>query len=73
MYRNRNYHISLVIRWEFLPFQNNPKNLDPSYKTDLDLLELFRKGKTHIIAKFHRTDLFICSLSREGKPCLIAE
>ena len=22
---------------DFFPFQNNPKNLDPSYKTDLDL------------------------------------
>ena len=22
---------------EFFSFQNNPKNLDPSYKTDLDL------------------------------------
>ena len=22
---------------EFFPFQNNPINLDPSYKTDLDL------------------------------------
>ena len=22
---------------EAFPFQNNPKNLDPSYKTDLDL------------------------------------
>ena len=28
---------------------------------------LFRKGKTYIIAKFHRTDLVICSHSREGK------
>ena len=28
---------------------------------------LFRKGKTCIIAKFHRTNLVICSLSREGK------
>ena len=28
---------------------------------------LFRKGKTHIIVKFHRTDLLTCSHSREGK------
>ena len=26
-------------------FQNNPKDLDPSCKTDLDLLGLFRNGK----------------------------
>ena len=45
-------------------FQDNPKDLDPSYKTDLDL---FKKGKTCIIAKFRRTDLVISSHSREGK------
>ena len=38
-------------------FANNPKYLDLSYKTDLDLWDcLVRKGKTCIIAKFHRTD-----------------
>ena len=38
-------------------FQNNPKNLDPSYKRDRSgSLGLFIKGKTCIIAKFHRTD-----------------
>ena len=32
------YQISSVIRQEFLfSFQNNPKDLDPSYKMDLDL------------------------------------
>ena len=31
------------------------------------------KGKTCIIAKFHRTDLIICSQSRELKPYLIAD
>ena len=30
-------------------------------------LGLFRKGKTHIIAEFHRTVVVICSHSREGK------
>ena len=29
--------ISSVIRRSFSPFQNNQKDLDPSYKTDLDL------------------------------------
>ena len=43
---------------EFFSFQNNPQNLD---------LGLFRKGKTHITAKFYRTDLVICSHSRERK------
>ena len=37
----------------FLP--NNPKNLDPSYKTDLDVWGC------------HRTDLVICCHSQEAK------
>ena len=31
--------LSLVIRREFFFFQNNPKDLDPSCKMDLDLLD----------------------------------
>ena len=31
------YHISSVIRWSFFFFQNNPKDLGLSCKTDLDL------------------------------------
>ena len=53
---------------EFFSFQNNPKNLDPSYKMDLDLW-----GKTPIIAKFHRADLVTCRHSRERKPHLRAK
>ena len=30
-------------------------------------MALFRKDKTHITAKLHRTDLIICTHSREGK------
>ena len=30
-------------------------------------LVLFRKGKTHMLAKFHRTDLVMCSHSKERK------
>ena len=37
------------------------------YKMNLDLWDCFRKSKTHIIAKFHRTDLVICNHSGEGK------
>ena len=53
---------------ELFPFQNKPKNPDPSYKMDLDFLGLFRKGNAPIIAKFHRTDLVtgICSHFGEG-------
>ena len=46
-------------------FRNSPKNLDPSYKMDLDFG--CRKGKICIGGKFHRTDLVICSHSRERK------
>ena len=28
-----------------LPFLNNPKDLDPSYKTDLDILNYFESKK----------------------------
>ena len=31
-----NYHISVAIRRSFVSFRNNSKNLDPSYKMNLD-------------------------------------
>ena len=38
--------ISLVIRWGiFFSYQNNPKNLDPSYKMDLDLWDCLGRVK----------------------------
>ena len=43
---------------------NNLKNLDLSFKANLDVLGCLKRVK---LAKFHRTDLAICSLSREGK------
>ena len=39
-----NYRISSVIG-QIFSFQNNPKNLDPSYKTDLDLLDCLGRVK----------------------------
>ena len=47
----------------FGSFLNNLKNLDPSYKTDLDVWDCLGKVKTCTIAKFHRTDSVICSHS----------
>ena len=38
------YRISSVIRQSFF-FQNNPKDLDPSYKRDLDLLDCLGRVK----------------------------
>ena len=54
-------------RTKFL-LPKHPKNLDRS-----SYFGVFRNGKTHVIAKLHRTDVVISSHSRErGKPCLIA-
>ena len=38
------YHISSVIR-QFFSFQNNSKNLDSSYKTDLDFWDCLGRVK----------------------------
>ena len=35
----------IPVRWE-LPFHNTPKNLDPSYKMNLDFLDRFKRQKT---------------------------
>ena len=60
------YCISLVIRQSFpLPIQSQRSR--SILKDRSRSLGLFRKGKTHIIAKFHRTDLVICSNFIEGK------
>ena len=40
------YCISSVIR-QFFFFQNNPKDLDPSCKTDLDLFDCL--GRVHLV------------------------
>ena len=36
---------------QVLPFQNNLKDLDPSYKTDLDLWDCFGRKKIHLISE----------------------
>ena len=41
----QNYRISSVIRWRFFSFQSNPKDLDPSSKTDLDLWDCLGRVK----------------------------
>ena len=62
------YRISSIIRQSFFAFLNNPKDLDPSCKMDLDLWDCLGRVKIGIIAKFHRTDLVICSHSIGTKP-----
>ena len=60
----------LVIKQSFLSFFFTPKHSPKSTAILLDRsrsVGLFRKAKTHVIAKFHRTDIVICSHSRERK------
>ena len=56
------YLIFSIIRQSFFSFQNNPKDLDLSCKTDLDLLDFLGRVKIGIVAKFHRTELFEVNL-----------
>ena len=63
--------VFLRLKDELFFFQNSPKNLDSSYKRDLDLWE-FLEGKIHILANFIGfIKLFIVILETE-KTCLIA-
>ena len=55
------YRIYLVIRWSF-SFQSNPKDLDPSCKTDLDLWDRLGRVKLVLLQNF----------IEEHKPRLIA-
>ena len=53
-----------VYKTGVFPFQNNPQNLDSSYKTNLDFgivyktglyfLDLFSKRKQQLITEFHK-------------------
>ena len=47
----KEYRISLVIRQSF-SFQNNPKDLDPSCKMDLDLWDCLGRVKLVILQNF---------------------
>ena len=47
-----------------IPFQNNPKSLDLSHKTDLDFLDCFRR-KNCISLHISHTNLHICE--KKGK------
>ena len=42
-----------------LPFLNNPKDLDPSYKTDLDLRDCFGRKKLCLIIEEYGNPQFI--------------
>ena len=57
--------MSLVIRQEvFFSFQNNPKNLDPSYKMDIDLSDCLGRIKVILEQNFMgllNFNLYICT------------
>ena len=65
---------------EFFPFQNNPKNLDLSYKTDLDLCDCLGRVKPILQLNFinnpknldlsYKTDLDLCDCLGRVKPIL---
>ena len=56
---------------EFYSFQNSPKNLDPSYKTDLDLWDCLRRVKVVFYQNFiGLIESFVVILER-GKTRLI--
>ena len=55
--------VSLSLEWlqvpyffgyktDFFSFQNNPKDLDPSYKTDLDLWDCLGRVKVVLLQNF---------------------
>ena len=54
------------MRQSFFPSKTIPKSRS-ILKDGSRSLGLFRKGKTHNMAKLQRTDLVICSHSRMGK------
>ena len=58
---------SSVLRQEFFFLPKQSKKSRSVLQDGSRSLGLFRKGKTGIIAKFHRTDIVISSHSREKK------
>ena len=58
-YKTEFFPSKTIPKTEFFSFQNNPKDLDPSCKMDLDLWDCSGMVKIGITAKFHKTDLVI--------------
>ena len=53
-----------VCKTDLFSFQNNPKDLDLSFKTDLDQWDYFRRVKFILLQNVIG---LVCSHSREGK------
>ena len=61
------YCISSVIRQSFFSFQNNPKNLDLSYKTDQDLWDSLGRVKLILMQNFIGLILSCVVILERGK------
>ena len=46
------------------PFQNNPKNLDPSFEMDLDFGVVLEKKKNNILQKKNKYSKALCEYCR---------
>ena len=57
---------------ECFSFQNNPKNLDLSYKMDLDLWDSLGRVKLVLWEIFKGLILSFVVILDRGRPCLIA-
>ena len=66
-----NYRISSVIRWGFSS-QNNPKVLDPSCKTDLELRHCLGRVELVLYQNFIRLIKLFEVILEGRKPRLIA-
>ena len=68
-FRSCNFHLPYFFDYKmvFFSFQNNPKNLDPSYKTDLDLWDCLGRVKPVLQQNFiGLIRLFVLILERES-------
>ena len=65
--------ISTVIRRRCFSFQNSAKNLDPSYKTDIDLSDCLERVKLVLPQKFIRLIKLFVDILERRKLRLIAE
>ena len=60
-------------KMEFFTIQNNPKNLDPSYKMDLDLWDCLGRVKLVLQQNFIGLVYLFAVILERGKPCLTAK
>ena len=57
-------------KMEFFSFPNNPKNLDPSYKMDLDLWDCLGRVKLVLLQNLIGLVYLLVVILERGKPVL---